>query len=92
MKATLKLDNLEATRGGTKWVNLNLKIEFKKGYSEYLNVKIRAGGINIRIMSDHLVSEMKHIINFLDTDTPEIQKFAKDLLKADDKLNETITL
>ncbi len=92
MKAEIKLDNLESSRGGTKWVNLILKIEFKSGYSDYLTVKLRAGGINIRIMSDHLVSEMRHIINFLGTDTAEIQKFAKDLLKADEKLNETIKL
>ena len=30
MKATLKLDNLETTRGGTKFVNLILKMEFKR--------------------------------------------------------------
>ena len=92
MKATLKLDNLESTRGASNWANLILTLECKTAYSDTLTVKLRAGGLNIiRIMSDHLVHEMKHIIEFLDGDK-KITDFANELLKADKKLNETITL
>jgi len=92
MKATLKLDNLESTRtGGTKWADLILTLECKTAYSDTLTVKLRAGGINIRIMSDHLLWDMKQIIKFLDEDN-KINDFAKELLAADEKLNETINL
>ena len=91
MKATLKLDNLETTRGGTQFVNLILKMEFKRDYSDTLTVKLRAGGINIRIMSDHLLHEMKNIVLFLDEDN-RIKDFANEILAADKKLNETISL
>lgn len=89
LKITLKLENIENTGSGVQFVNIICEINFERGYKvqETLTVKLRSTGLGCRIMSDHLVYEMKYICKTLDTN--KISKWAKEILKADKFLKAT---
>jgi hypothetical protein len=102
MKTNLKLQSIDKTGSGVEFVNLILTLEYKSDYSETLTVKLRGGGHNLRIMSDHLVHDMAFVIKWLDenskddtnlrTNYSEVVLFAKEMQKANKRLNETIIL
>ncbi len=86
MKTTLKLESIESTDSRVEFVNIICKMPFKSEYSETLTVKLRSTGLGCRIMSDHLVYEMKHICDNLET--VEVSIFAKEMLQANKTLKE----
>ena len=90
MKTTLKLENIETTGSGVEFANIICEMPFKSAYSDTLTVKLSSTGLGSRIMSDHLVYEMKHICDNLDI--TEISIFVKELLKANKKLKEIKTI
>jgi hypothetical protein len=55
---------------------------------KYLTVKIRGGNFFIRIMSDHLVKDMKTIIEFIEENDKQIREFSKEIENAAKKLKE----
>lgn len=95
MKTNLTLDKIEKTRLGTEFAILTLTI--KRLNVSSLIVKLRGGNHNLRIMSSHLVYEMKFILEWLDknsvarTNEAEIILFSKEMLKANNKLKDTLT-
>ena len=86
MKTKLKLENVKKTGSGVEFANIICEMPYKGAYSDSVTVKLSCTSNAIRIMSDHLVGEMKHICENLDTD--KIREFAKDMLKASKTLNE----
>ena len=83
MKTTLKLENIEKTGSGVEFANIICEMQI---LDRTLEVKLSCTSIAVRIMSNHLVYEMAAICENLDTD--KVRKFAKDMLKADESLNE----
>ena len=53
---------------------------------ETITVKLSCTSHAVRIMSDHLIGEMKHICENLDT--AKIREFVRDMLKANKTLKE----
>ena len=91
MKTKLKLENIEKTGSGVEFVNIICELPFDRGNKETLTVKLSSTGLGCtglgcRIMSDHLVYEMKYICETLDT--AEISKWVKEILKANKFLKE----
>lgn len=78
------------------FVDLILKIKKKRllkkydyrNEAKYLTVKIRGGNFFIRIMSDHLVRDMKTIIEFIEENDKQIREFSKEIENAAKKLKE----
>tara|TARA_R100000655_G_scaffold47585_1_gene84802 strand:- start:1435 stop:1719 length:285 start_codon:yes stop_codon:yes gene_type:complete len=77
------------------FIDLILKIKNKKclkhdskNEPNYLTVKIRGGNFFIRIMSDHLVRDMKTIIEFIEENDKQIREFSKEIENAAKKLKE----
>ena len=86
MKTKLKLENVKKTSSGVDFADIICEMPYKGAYSDSVTVKLSCTSCAIRIMSDHLVGEMTHICENLDTD--KIIQFAKDMLKASKTLNE----
>ena len=95
MKTNLTLDKIEKTRGGAEFAELTLTIKKLKVSSLYeareVIVKLRGGNHNLRSMSSHLVYEMKFILEWLEKNSNEIILFSKEMLKANNKLKDTLT-
>ena len=87
MKTTLTLEKIEKIKSGVEFVSINAKMQILEGT---LNVKLRCTSAAVRIMSDHLVYEMKHICDNLDTN--KVIEFAKDVLKANEVLKQNRTI
>lgn len=85
MKTTLKFENIKKTRSGVQLVNIICEMPYKGAYTDIIKVKLSCTSIAVRIMSDHLIREMKHICENLDTG--KIIQFAKNILKASKTLN-----
>tara|TARA_R100001163_G_C4858991_1_gene66102 strand:+ start:90 stop:365 length:276 start_codon:yes stop_codon:yes gene_type:complete len=87
MKTTLKLQNIEKTGSGVEYANIICELSENQYLDkETITVKLSCTSIAVRIMSDHLLGEMKHICENLDTE--KVREFAKDMLKASKSLNE----
>ena len=86
MKTKLKLENVKKTSSGVDFADIICEMPYKGAYSDSVEVKLSCTYHAIRIMSDHLVGEMRHICENLDTD--KIRQFAKDMIKASETLNE----
>ena len=91
----LKLDKITRTKLGTELIDLLLTIEYPsvdESIKETLTANIRGGGHKIRIMSDHLIREMKVIIECIDNNYKIIQEFAKEISNANKKLKEVVNI
>ena len=86
MKTTLKLEKIEKTGSGVEFANIICELPFERANKETLTIKLRSTGLGCRIMSDHLVYEMKYICETLDT--AEISKWVKEILKANKFIKE----
>ena len=86
MKTKLKLESIEKTGAGVELANIICELPFERANTETLIVKLRSTGLGCRIMSNHLVYEMKYICETLDT--AEISKWVKEILKANKFLKE----
>jgi len=94
----LKLNQIENLGSGIKIANLNLKLSVVSSYYDSINFELRATGIAIRVMSDHTVGELQILLNWLSKDTKddnnlrtnqsEIILFAKQMIKANESLND----
>ena len=90
MKTTLTLEKIEKTKSGVEFANIICELPFERANKETLTVKLRSTGLGCRIMSDHLVYEMKYICETLDT--AKISKWVKEILQSNKFLNETKTI
>lgn len=82
----LKLENIEKTGSGVEFANIICEMPFERANKETLTVKLRSTGLGCRIMSDHLVYEMKYICETLDT--TKVSKWVKEILKSNKFLKE----
>ena len=88
MKATLKLEKIEKASLGTTFVKLSLTLVERKTTTFLLST----AGLNIRIESSHLLSEIQTLMEWLELETPdtdnlrnnrsEVILFGKEILKA----------
>ena len=82
---TIKLERVEKTKGGTEFANIICSMPYKCAYSDSLEIRLSCTSMAVRIMSDHLINEMKYICENLDTE--KIREFTKDMIKANKTLN-----
>tara|TARA_B100000424_G_scaffold63506_1_gene46455 strand:+ start:5873 stop:6160 length:288 start_codon:yes stop_codon:yes gene_type:complete len=95
METKLTLEKIEKTKSGVEFANIICELPFERANAiaqrkETLTVKLRSTGLGCRIMSDHLVYEMKYICETLDT--AKISKWVKEILQSNKFLNETKTI
>lgn len=86
MKQSLKLEKINKTGSGVEFANIICEMPYKGAYSDSIKVKLSCTSTAVRIISDHLLYEMKHICQNLDAD--KIREFAKDMIKANKTLRE----
>jgi|TARA_R110001583_G_scaffold58672_5_gene174693 hypothetical protein len=91
MKQSFKLESIEKTGSGVESANIICTLAENRQFDKQrVYVKLRCTSIATRIMSDHLVCDMKHICEYLDTE--KARQFAKDMLDANKKLKEVRTV
>ena len=91
----IKLIEIDDLQGGVQFAHINLKI---KSFNTCINYKLISTGTIIRVVSDHLVSELCILIEWLRkpsdnkdnlrTNESEIIIFAIEMFKANKKLGE----
>jgi len=91
----LKLNKIETLQSGVKLAKMTLKI---KSITTYTDFNLTSTGTVLRVDSSHLTKELNVLLEWLNkssenednlrTNESEIIIFAKEMFKANDKLNE----
>ena len=96
MKTTLKLEKIETLSGGVDVAHIDLELHFPY-LEKTLNVKLRSTHHVLRLMSDHRISDLQLLMDWLNkssdkktlrTNDGEIILFAREMFKANKSLKE----
>ena len=91
MKAELRLEKIEKSMSGVKFAHINLTFDMEdveSGYAEK-EWKLQCTGMAIVVKGEHNIHTLQWLMNeFKNTDLEsKIDKFANDMIKANDLLN-----
>ena len=89
MKQSFKLEKIDKTGGGVEVVDLICTMQ-SNGEKERITFKLSCTSIAVRITSDHLVYEMKHICDPLKNDIAI--GFAKKMIEANKLMKTVLTV
>lgn len=90
MKQSFKLESIEKT-GTIEVANVICELSENQHLDkEIVTVKLKCTCHAVKIMSNHLVFEMKHICEHLNTE--KAREFAKDMIKANKTLQKVVTV